>query len=216
MSLTLTPPPSIQSPAAERQTIVIFLDIDEVINLTAKLSKEQIQTKMKELFKGKVYPMNSDECSIAQTYFFKAEALTNLDTLISKIEEIAKVQIVISSFWRLNRNVEELKTTYFGRFNFSKYIIDKTIDPIDSDALHHYCSDPSHLKPYSSKCRAAEIQHWLNTHPTITNYIILDDRDDHLSLFKERFIQVDPYKLITPEIVDKAFASVLHQMQINV
>lgn len=185
----------------------IFLDIDGVIynspNQNAVFKKvAELFPNEKECYSNKIY-------SIAASYFFDKVALQNLDHLINEIEKSMQVWIVISSSWRENRTVEELKTTIFGIHNFSKYIVDKTPEEIPENEISSYCSKESHLKKYSSQCRASEIQYWLKQHPEVINFVVLDDRDNHLSEnFREKFVQTEYKTLLTEEISKKILMNV--------
>lgn len=186
----------------ELSPFVIFLDIDGVLYNYADQNK--VTKKVKELF-GPLRIHNNWVCSIAVSHFFNKRALKNLTTLIREIEKTRKVWIVISSNWRENRTVDELKNSYFGIHEFSRNIVDKTPDKISQLDLKSCCSVvDSHLKNNYLVCRASEIQYWLNQHPEIIDYAVLDDRDDHLSRhFGERYFITDFDSLLTREICDK-------------
>lgn len=178
----------------DRAPFVIFLDIDGVLYNTP--DQNGVFKKVDELFpNAKSY--DNRVCSIAASYFFNKEALNNLDKIISELEKTKKVSIVISSAWREGRTVEELRKTFFGIHNFSKYIIDKTPKKISKEKINDYCSKGWHY----SHCRAAEIQYWLKEHPEVVDYLILDDIDDHLSShFGEKFFETNFNTLLTSKI----------------
>ena len=184
---------------------VIFLDIDGVVY--NKPNQEGVFKKAAELFPSGKERHSNRACSIAASYFFNKEALKNLDNLIGEIEQIADVWVVISSSWRTGTSIEELSETFFGIHNFSKYIVDKTPEKMSEEEIVSLCPKKSHSKTYSSRCRAAEIQCWLEQHPEVLDYVILDDEDDHLSGFGERFIQTEYRTLLTKEMVEKFLAS---------
>lgn len=180
-----------------KPVFALFLDIDGV--LFNRPDHEAVLKKAAELFPDRRISNRIDR--IAASYFFDKTALQNLDQLIQKIEEKATVKIVISSNWRYKITVEELKTSIFGIHHFSKYIVDKTMD--DLDDAKPFCRHPHHELD-TIDCRASEIQHWLNAHPEVKNFAILDDVDDHLSdAFGERFIQTRYLTLLTDESFSK-------------
>lgn len=179
---------------------VIFLDIDGVVYNTP--NQEGVFKKAAELCPEERY--SNRICSIAAAYFFNQGALKNLDYLISKIEQTTHVWVVISSSWREDRSVEELKTTFFGMHHFSKYIVDKTPEKVPKEEIGMLCCSAGHSEKYSSQCRASEIRYWLTQHPEVRNFVVLDDYDHHLSdSFGDRFIKTDYERLITAEIIEK-------------
>lgn len=177
---------------------VIFLDIDGVVYNCP--NQKDVYKKVAELFPDIETWYDNRVCSIAASYFFDKGALTNLSFLIKEIEKTRSVWIVISSSWRENRTVEELKETFFGIHDFSKYIVDKTPDKISKNEIGAYCSSEIH-KGSNSQCRAAEINYWLKQNPEVNSYIVLDDIDNHLlTNFGERFFQICCNTLLTQEI----------------
>lgn len=179
---------------------VIFLNIDGV--LYNRPDQEGALKKAAELFPDE---KNSNRiCSIAASHFFNEEALSNLDHLINEVEKTTKVWIVISSVWREDRSVEELKTAFFGIHNFSKYIVDKTPEEVPEEELAFYCSSEIHSTKYGSQCRASEVQYWLKKHPEVIEFVVLGNRDYHLSdSFGEKFIQTKYERLLNSEISEK-------------
>lgn len=181
---------------------VIFLDIDGV--LYNKPDQDAVYKKVAELYPDAVKCYNNDICSEAAAHFFDKESLKNLDNLISEIEKTAQVSIVISSSWREGQSVERLKKALFGIHNFSKYIIDKTPEKIEEKEWVTYCCSKKHADKYSWQCRAVEIQFWLKQNPKISNYVVIDDNDDHLSTnFGKKFVRTNYYTLLTRKISEE-------------
>ncbi len=193
---------------------VIFLDIDGVVYNTP--NQRGVFQKVAELFPD--YPdaprYDNFVCSIAAAYFFDKRALQNLGQLITAIEKKRSVWIVISSSWRDDRTVDELRNTFFGIHDFSRYIVDKTPEDLPRHCISKYCSSSCHAdKSYSMQCRASEIQHWLQDHPEISDYLVLDDYDEHLSIvFGERYIKTHYNELLTPEATQQALIAAWRQM----
>jgi Swiss Army Knife RNA repair-like protein len=185
-----------------KANFVVFLDIDGVLYNAP--NPNAVFAKVAELFpNGDKYSQNR-ECSIAASYFFNKTALQSLDYLINEMEKVAQVAVVISASWRENRSVEELKTTFFGIHNFSKYIIDKTPETLSKEEGALNCPATQHNEEYSLPCRAAEIQYWLKQHPEVTNFVVLDDIDHHLSdCFGDKFFQTNYKTLLTQEMAKK-------------
>jgi hypothetical protein len=173
---------------------VIFLDIDGVIHKTQP--RHVVAAKVKELFPDTRAGEDDPELfGIASAHFFDKQALNHLDTIINEIQKIASVWIVISSSWRLNRSAEDLQVYFFDIHNFSHYVKDKTDDILSID-VKTICDNKDHLKEDDLPCRASEIKH----------FVVLDDMDavDHLQYsFKEKFVKIDPKKLINSETVKK-------------
>lgn len=53
------------------------------------------------------------------------------------------------------------------------------------------------------KSRGAEIQGWLNNHPEVTNYVIVDDRVDFKEEQMSHFVQIDQTLGLTDENVEE-------------
>jgi len=89
--------------------------------------------------------------------------------------------------------VQELQAIYFNECSFAKYIIDKTPDQIPDSFVSY---------------RGQEIQYWLDHHPDVVHYGILDDMDEGLSeRFSHRFIQVHTTHLLTDHDVEAVLAA---------
>ena len=184
-----------------KSPFVVFLDIDGVVY--NKPDQEGVFTKAAELFPSGEKRHTNRACSIAAAYFFNKKALKNLSDLIEAIGQITDVWVVISSSWRIGVTIEDLRETFFGIHNFSKYIVDKTPETISQEEIAFLCPKKRHPETCNFQCRAAEIQFWLKQHPTVLDYVILDDDDDHLSGFGERFVQTEYRTLLTEEMVKK-------------
>ena len=102
----------------------------------------------------------------------KKEAVKFLDPLaLNMIREICKLsdaKVVLSSTWRKNRPFQE----YAKEFDLP--IIDRTGS----------YSDKGHMRGY-------EIEDWLDKHPEVTHYAIIDDDSDMLESQKTNFVHVN-------------------------
>lgn len=101
--------------------------------------------------------------------------------LVARIAERTNAEIVLSSTWRLWPDSREEVTQQVGRF------IDVT--------------------PKLQTGRGAEIQAWLDGHPEVTRYAILDDDTDILPSQQDNWFRTYWEKGITRDIAD---AVVLH------
>lgn len=88
---------------------------------------------------------------------FNAEAVTNLLTLLDKTE----AKIVLSSSLRRMGTVQKLQQ-YFNAHGFGQFIIDKIDDAMQGHRGH-------------------EIKSWLDKHPHITQFVIIDDLVDEVA-----------------------------------
>lgn len=93
-------------------------------------------------------------------------------------------KIVISSDWRIDSNWQN-RLERAGL----KHIIDKT--PITIWSGHEFS-------------RGEEIDMWLQSHLSVKNYVIIDDREDMMVQQKDHFVKVNPYCGLTDEDVEKA------------
>jgi hypothetical protein len=96
----------------------------------------------------------------------------NSVVLIKKLLEEFSLQIVISSTWRYgatDRLMHELKDS-----KLIGYLYDEWFTPV----IH-----PAH--------RGTEIKLWLDLHPEVIDYIIIDDDDNILEEQMKRFVKTD-------------------------
>ena len=104
-------------------------------------------------------------------------AVERLNILVAR----TNVEIVVSSTWRSNRNIP-----YLLRYAGIKKPI-YGITPFSKD-----------------RHRGTEIKKWLDDHPEITHYVILDDDNDMLEEQMEYLIQTNEKVGLTMENVDRA------------
>jgi len=109
----------------------------------------------------------------------------DLVDLLNDIILSTNAKVVVSSDWRRHRSITDLQSILVDK-DFLGMVIDKTDDSDNFD------------------CRSDEIHNWLNAHPDITSFIILDDLD--LFGFGDKFLQTDPTVGLTPDLVKKAIS----------
>lgn len=190
-------------PANPQPLTAIFLDIDGVLigDRTSWPIQDLIRQKLIELYGEKERDFRGYtelQWRIAASHFLSRPAVQNLETLIDNLSKKADVVIVLSSAWRLDGSVDEIKHRMFARESFSKRIIDKTPDddwwrirnneePLSCIALTKY--------GFEIRSRADQIDYWIRENQErwpIANFVIIDDCDACLSSrFPGHFVYVD-------------------------
>lgn len=162
---------------------ILFLDIDGVL-----LRDPPKTAELDDLCK-KLYPDINSIKKLTLTQHarlvankFNPESIIALNELCTKIEDL---RIVISSTWKENRTVDDLKYI-FQDLGFVTRIIDKTSDTPDDDE--------ENARPLNY--RAIEINEWLEENGAL-NFVIIDDRN--YGYDPRNFVQVNPSKLLTKE-----------------
>jgi hypothetical protein len=115
----------------------------------------------------------------------QAKVIANIDPnavkLINCIIAMTNAEIVVSSTWRSDWNIPYL-LRYAG-----------LIRPIYG------------ITPLSKdRHRGREIKEWLDEHPEVTNYVIIDDDNDMLEEQEPHFVQTSWYEGINDYNVEKA------------
>ncbi len=106
--------------------------------------------------------------------------VTNLNKLIERVD----VEIVLSSTWRLMYSLSSFNRL-LERMGFKGQVWERTIEI---------------MAAYN---RGEEIQEWLDRHPDVTNFVILDDDNDMAHLI-DHLVQTDAKVGLTIEDVKKA------------
>lgn len=152
---------------------IVFLDFDGVLNYRKFLHKKKQDGELPcteaELKFCESVPPEHD----AGYYLFWLRALDPARVaIVEDLVQKSGAKVVVSSSWRAAWNAEEL-TNFLRAVGFTSEVIDVT---------------PRHLhlkEKYSGKqiMRGWEIQEWLDAHPEVESFVILDDDSDmdHLS-----------------------------------
>ena len=140
---------------------VIFLDFDGVLNSQGSFLFESCRRNTWKE-QGVKGPVNNTLCNVCTVNFQYA------------LQHYKDVKVVISSTWRLLFTLDELKVI------LDKYHIDS------SRVIGMTKEDPS-----DNHSRGDEIQWWLDEHPEVTHYVIIDDNDWDITgkHGKDRFVQ---------------------------
>lgn len=137
---------------------VIFLDIDGVLVNRHFWFKLQAQNKK---------PRDEEH-----THLFDPVCISNLNELVEK----TGAKIVISSTWRY-LGIDRLREIFKRRNMLGDIIGLTTIERFE---------DVSSI--YSGESRGRQIQEYLDTHPEIENYVIIDDDSDMLESQMNNFV----------------------------
>lgn len=147
---------------------VIFLDFDGVLNSAqsanfwhSRRDQAQWESNMYRDWPGTLKEYIAME--------FCPIALRNVEELIERNPDL---KVVVSSTWRLGETPETLKKI----LSPSKIIGDAIIDITPA---------------FRNGPRGEEIQDWLNNHPDVTQYVIIDDDSDMLDSQMNNFVNTD-------------------------
>ncbi len=154
---------------------VIFLDIDGVLNSAQSAHMYHVEWIEAGKPIGRQALREDEICPIA---------ISNLRYVLEKCPE---VHIVVSSTWRLGRSVEELKDLLFKWGIAKERVVGRTPALYVPHGERHAPNDiwPEGFQPTRELPRGLEIQDWLDKHPEVTKFAIIDDDSDmeHLMPF---------------------------------
>ena len=171
----------------ELAPLVIFLDIDGVLNYTKWYTSERNPGNL-----------NGEEGDL------DPECINR----IIKICNETGAKVVISSDWRISWYGTQYR---LGRVGLDEnYVIDKTPEYIWRCLNKHDYFNDNYEEKYEYS-RGAEIDGWLKEHPEVINYVIIDDRTDFTDEQKEHFVHVDPMWGLNDEHVQLAINILNHE-----
>ena len=102
--------------------------------------------------------------------------------LLGNVVVATRAEVVLSSTWRLERR--------------SYGLID---DALKAKGIEIH----GKTKKIERSSRAEEILDWLDKHPNVERYAVLDDMDDAGAGIESNFFQTDSEKGLTPEIASR-------------
>jgi len=149
---------------------VLFLDFDGVLNSHQSCTfwhNKRDQSK----WENEMYSSWTGTLKEYLAHEFCPIALSNMEELCRRIPEL---KIVVSSTWRLGETVESLKKILAPAKLVSDAIIDVT---------PHF-----RWRGGDEVNRGHEIKHWLDAHPEVTDYVIVDDDRDMLESQLSNFV----------------------------
>ena len=153
---------------------VIFLDIDGVLQPPSsqrrfKHDLEELRRSLADRFADEIY-LGMDKYDLGAVCFdWDSEAVERLRSLCKDFG----AGIVISSDWRRSKSTRGLQAL------FRVY------------ELHHYVTDATNESGGPPLYRAGEVKEYLESHPEIERFVIIDDgfRKEFDELFPEQFVR---------------------------
>lgn len=108
--------------------------------------------------------------------------------VLNEILEKTSAEIVVSSDWRFHATLEEL-----GEYYLSQGIIKRPIATTDmfKDIFPREWATLRFRADLELE-RSMEIQHWVDNHPEITNWVAVDDLDMSVDYLSKHFAGKDP------------------------
>jgi hypothetical protein len=156
---------------------VVFLDIDGVLQPTSSQKRFKhdlvaLRESLTERFGAEYREFNEYDLG-AVVHDWHAGAVERLRALC----EDHDAKIVVSSDWRLQRSVVQLQAL-FRIHDLHHLVVDRTSDP---QGAPHY--------------RAGEVKQYLDTHPEIERFVIIDDgyRAEFDQLFPDHFVHTGSF-----------------------
>lgn len=130
---------------------------------------------------------------VITTYQSKWKIDMNKVKIINNICDRTDAKIVVTSSWRIGyagvvTAFHESLKQYFIKHEYEgifKYIFDKFINNIVG------------MTDSVGTCRGNEIKFYINEHPEVKNYVIIDDDSDMFDYQLFNFVQTDTYEGIT-------------------
>lgn len=144
---------------------VIFLDFDGVLNSHQSATFWHNKRDQKQ-WNNELYQQWQGSLKEYLAFEFCPIALSNVEELFRRVPDL---KIVVSSTWRFGETPETLAKILAPAKLVAGAIIDVT---------------PS----FRDGCRGDEIKYWLDHHPEVTDYVIIDDDADMLEDQKKNFV----------------------------
>lgn len=156
---------------------IVFLDIDGVLQPTSSQKRFEhdlvaLRESLAERFGAEYREFNEYDLG-AVVHDWDAGAVARLRALCEEHD----ARIVVSSDWRQGRSVAQLQAL-FRLHDLHHLVVDRTSDPQNAP---HY--------------RAGEVEQYLDAHPEIERFVIIDDRyrEQFDRLFPDHFVHTDKF-----------------------
>lgn len=127
--------------------------------------------------------------------------MTNLEHILTNVPD---VRIVMSTAWR-NWYDEDFFEKVFGWYLHVDWRTRTDLTTQDVREISGYEGDPNLtmiLLDSGWPWRGSEIQEWLNRHPEVENYVIIDDHSDMLQSQMDNFVQTESHLGLTKDHAD--------------
>ncbi len=188
----------------DRKPAIIFLDMDGVMikNRHSSPLRDEIVLTLSKLFPD-VKRYNDYQWTIAKGRHLHPTALENLHKLIKRIKKSGhRALVVLSSAWRNDATLQQLKEEAFTNHVFCKYLCGKAA-PKRSDTRwtpeckqgFKFTKGAKEAFRLNLESRSDVIEFWLRDHgfdPNSTNFIVIDDCvGKKRERFGKRFIETD-------------------------
>ncbi|MBS0625518.1 MAG: hypothetical protein JSS32_05660 [Verrucomicrobia bacterium] len=192
-------------PEDNRPPVLVFIDMDNVFiadRSSIPLADQIVQTASRLFPDMKV--RTDYQWTIAKAKHLDLGSLKNFDTLIERIEASGRrALIVLSSSWRNDATLQQLREEVFAEYKFSKYLCGKTAPEYSEtwapERKQGFDFDQVARDSYKIELQgtAAVIEFWLRDHgfdPSSAKYLVLDDQlNSALESLGNRFIRTDGY-----------------------
>lgn len=181
---------------------LIFLDMDGVMigDRFRHALRSKICSTLREIFPT-VKRYNDYHWTIAKGRHLHPVALMNLDLLIKRIEKSGqRALVILSTAWRSDATLKQLREEAFVTNKFCKYICGKTAPESSETSWTPECELGFDFAKGAKKIfglnlftRSDVIEFWMRDHcfdPKSTNFVVIDDYDEDKSArFGDRFIK---------------------------
>lgn len=181
---------------------VLFLDFDGVANTWAHLCTltGNRTPPVDDLERGFLASVANKEDPERELWSYRHIERVKVP-LLNQIVDRTGAKVVISSSWRRGTSVEELQQLLFFH-GFTGEVIGKTAE--DLHRREEYVKRAEE-EGHDNIWRGWEIQEWLDRHPEVTSFSILDDESD-MNGVEGHLVQTDFDNGLTQEHVDQVVA----------
>lgn len=142
-------------------------------------------------FKMKVIFLDFD--GVITTYKSKWKIDMNKIKIINDICDKTNAKIVVTSTWRIGHRGDVLA---FNEY-LTQYIVKHNYLDNVQDTFDKFIGNIVGMTDSVGTCRGNEIKFYMNEHPDVENYVILDDDSDMCDYQLFNFVQTDTYEGIT-------------------